>query len=100
VITLILYRPGLTRSALAEASGLSKATVSNVVAELLDEGILHEHDGGGRLLRNRTLWLNRNAGCAIGIVLSPRRCQAVRVDMEMNVIQRSERVLAKPWWMT
>jgi predicted NBD/HSP70 family sugar kinase len=93
VLTLILYRPGLTRTELAEACGLSAATVSSLVAELLDEGILREHDSGGRLQRNRTLWLNRNAGCAVGIELSPRHCRAVLVDMEMNVARRTERAL-------
>ncbi|MEN6479031.1 MAG: ROK family transcriptional regulator [Anaerolineales bacterium] len=93
VLTLILYRPGLTRTALAEACGLSNATVSSLVAELLEEGVLHEHDEGGRLQRNRTLWLNRNAGCAIGIELSPRHCRAVLADMEMNVVSRVERAL-------
>jgi len=93
VLALILHHPGLTRTELAEACGLSTATVSSLVAELLEGGILHEHDSGGGVPRNRTLWLNRHAGCAIGIELSPRHCRAVLVDMELNVAKRVERAL-------
>ncbi len=92
IISLVRRRPRVTRADLSRRTGLSKGTVSNLVAELLSEGVLSEESGSGRR-RNAGLWLNGRAGLAVGIELSPDECRAVVTDMEMNALQRLQRPL-------
>lgn len=92
IISLIRRRPGSTRTELARLSGLSKGTISNHVAELLDEGMLYEDQSGGRQ-RNIGLRLNRDAGRAIGVELWPGECRGVLTDMAMHSLKHAERQL-------
>ena len=80
VIFLIRRQPGLTRADLSRLSGLSKATVSNHVGELLEAGLLYEDHGNGSHPRKAGLRLNRAAGIALGIELSPEECRGVVTD--------------------
>ena len=70
LILLIRRQPGLTRTDLSRLTGLSKGAISNHVTELLAEGLLYEKDGMADRQRNSALWLNRNAGYAVGIELA------------------------------
>ena len=96
LISLIRRRPGLTRTALSLASGLSKATVSTLVAELLAEGFLFEDDAEGSRQRNTNLYLNRKAGVAVGIELSAEECRGVLTDMSINTLKHVQRPLGSP----
>ena len=93
IISLIRRNPGLTRSQLSLRSGLVKGTISSLTAELLAEGFLREEDPGGRV-RNTRLWLNRDAGVAVGIELSPDECRGVLTDMEIRTLRHVQRPLS------
>jgi len=93
VIFLIRRQPGLTRADLSRLSGLSKATVSNHVGELLEAGLLYEDHGNGSHPRKAGLRLNRDAGIAVGIELSPEECRGVVTDTGIRPLRRAQRRL-------
>jgi glucokinase-like ROK family protein len=94
IVSLIRRRPGLSRTELSRLTQLSKGTISKLVAELLEEGFLYEHHGERKRQRNTGLYLNRNAGLAVGLELSPGECRGMLTDMEINPLRRVQRSLA------
>jgi glucokinase-like ROK family protein len=78
----------ISRSKLAELVPVSRATVSSVVAELLEAGVLEEvgegqSTGGRRPVR---LQYRPDSKRALGLVLFDNRIQAVLTDMEGNPV--------------
>ncbi len=94
VLFLVRRQPGLTRANISRRTGLSKATVSNHVAELLQAGLLYEDQGNGSRVRNTGLRLNREAGLALGIELSPDECRGVLTDAAIRPLRRVRRRLS------
>jgi predicted NBD/HSP70 family sugar kinase len=81
-----------TRADIAAASGLSRATVSGLVAELLDAGLVAERkeDGAGRTGRPPVLLaLDPSAGAAVGIDFGHRHLRVAVADLAAQV--RAER---------
>ena len=69
----ILWREGpQARARIAQMTGFSRASVTNIADELIDRGLLVEQasERGKRGQPSRPLALNRNAGYAIGINFS------------------------------
>jgi predicted NBD/HSP70 family sugar kinase len=93
LILSIRRLPGLTRTDLSRLTGLSKGAVSNHVAELLADGLLYEKDGAADRQRNSALWLNRNAGYAVGIELAADQCRGVLTDAEIRPLKQAQRPL-------
>ncbi len=93
LILLIRRQPGLTRTDLSRLTGLSKGAISNHVTELLAEGLLYEKDGMADRQRNSALWLNRNAGYAVGIELAADECRGVLTDAEIRPLKQRQRRL-------
>jgi predicted NBD/HSP70 family sugar kinase len=93
VLFLVRRQPGLTRADLSRLTGLSKATVSNHVAELLEASLLYEDQKGGSRMRNTGLHLNRDAGLALGIELSPDECRGVLSDAGIRPLRKVQRRL-------
>lgn len=91
IISLIRRQPGLTRAKLSRITGLSKGTISNHVAELLQEGLLYETDSRQTRRRKIGLRLSRNAGLAIGIELAPGEIRGVMTDIGIRPLKRSQR---------
>src|SRR5829696_3096429 len=79
------------RAAIAAASGLSRATVSSLVAELTDAGILLERrDPSHRTGRPPTvLALDPGAGAALGVDFGHRHLRVALADLNADV--RAER---------
>jgi predicted NBD/HSP70 family sugar kinase len=83
--TLFLQGEG-SRAALAAATGLSAASMTNVVGELVDEGLVieagvEESDGG----RPRTLVrINPGFGAVIGVDVGETRTRVEAFDMSMG----------------
>ena len=79
-----------TRINISRALSLDKSTVSSVVNELIDRGmILEKEEGnsgphGGR--RPIHITLNKLYGCVLGIEFRPEFYSAVLLDMEGNII--------------
>jgi glucokinase-like ROK family protein len=88
IISLIRTQPGLTRTDISKQSGLSKGTISKHVEELLNEGLLYEKSPGESRQRNTKLWLNRNAGYAVGLELSVDGCRGILTDMELKILKQ------------
>ncbi len=93
-----LYFDGpLSRQELGPATGLSSGSISNVVAELVAEGVLEEagivdSDGG----RPRTLLRVAPAGgLLIGIDIGETRVRVELFDLSLTELARTERLLAQ-----
>ncbi|MFJ9577282.1 ROK family protein [Streptomyces sp. NPDC101191] len=92
-----LYFDGPTsRLALGPATGLSSGSVSNVVGELVAEGLVEEagsvDSAGGR---PRTLLrISPSSGCMIGVDVGETRLRVELFDLTLTELARTERPLA------
>ncbi|TPQ15658.1 ROK family transcriptional regulator [Streptomyces sporangiiformans] len=90
VLDAVRRRSPVSRVELAEGTGLTSQTVSNVVRRLLDEGLVQEtgqapSQGG----KPRTLLsLRADAAYAVGIHLDPDSTVAVLLDLAGRVLRR------------
>ena len=78
----------ISRMDLAEVTGLSKATVTGITAELLAEGMVLEKESnasnGGR--RPVPLTLNPQGAYTVGVHLSARHVTAVLMDLQASIL--------------
>ncbi|MFF9145799.1 ROK family protein [Streptomyces sp. NPDC014861] len=92
-----LYFDGpMSRLALGPATGLSSGSISNVVAELVAEGLVEEagsvDSAGGR---PRTLLrIAPGSGCMIGVDIGETRVRIELFDLALTELARTERPLA------
>ncbi|MFI1718847.1 ROK family protein [Streptomyces sp. NPDC053513] len=92
-----LYFDGpMSRFSLGPATGLSSGSVSNVVAELVAEGLVEEagsvDSAGGR---PRTLLrITPGSGCMIGVDVGETRIRIELFDLALTELARTERPLA------
>jgi predicted NBD/HSP70 family sugar kinase len=81
----------MSRVELAQATGLSAQTISNVTRRLLDGGLVREAgkrvDGPGK--PRTMLQLDPHGGYALGAHLDPAVITCVLLDLEGNVVARS-----------
>ncbi|GAA1604262.1 ROK family protein [Kribbella hippodromi] len=81
----------LSRTELAKRTGLSLPTVSEIVAELLQRGVVEEREtalsGGGR--KPVLLALKADAGFVIGIKVTETRVIGVRTDLNAGIVARA-----------
>lgn len=91
VLKTLWQRPGLSRSELARELGLAKSTVSVVVAELLEEELLHEgEEVPGRVGRpSRALELDREKNLVLAWEISVDYL-AVRLQNLMGEVRRGQ----------
>ncbi|WP_406063468.1 ROK family protein [Streptomyces sp. NBC_01077] len=92
-----LYFDGpMSRFSLGPATGLSSGSISNVVAELVAEGLVEEagsvDSAGGR---PRTLLrVSPGSGCMIGVDVGETRVRIELFDLTLTELARTERPLA------
>ncbi|MEU8882587.1 MULTISPECIES: ROK family transcriptional regulator [Streptomyces] len=92
-----LYFDGpMSRLMLGPATGLSSGSISNVVAELVTEGLVEEagsvDSAGGR---PRTLLrIAPDSGCMIGVDIGETRVRIELFDLALTELARTERPLA------
>ena len=93
-LVLNLIKAGPTsRAEIAEETGLSPATVSNLTFELIEEGLVHE-TGVVETSRGRPpvlLRINSQARYVVGVKVMPHSLVAVVTDLDANVV--AERTL-------
>jgi predicted NBD/HSP70 family sugar kinase len=94
VIDTLRTRGGLTRSALARETGLSRTTISTLLAELIEKGLVSE-DGSGGSPRTAgrpatVVRLDHTAGAAVSIDVGARHVAVAVGDL-------GHRVLAEHW---
>lgn len=88
VLNLIKSVGPVSRKEIADRSGLSPATVSNLTAELIADGLVHEM-GTGETARGRPpvlLRLNNRAGFVVGVKLMSGSLASVVTDLDATVL--------------
>lgn len=90
VLDLIRARGPISRRDLAEATGLTQATMSTVVRQLLDDGLVHEtgrrESKGGRPLV--LLDINPVSRFAVGVQLGAESITYITIDLGGGVVGR------------
>lgn len=100
VLALLQEHGALTRADIARRSGLSRATVSGLVAQLLREGFIREigsagDERSGKVGRPGTLLtLDPMSGAAVGIDVDHDCLRVVVADRSHTVLAEAERPLA------
>jgi predicted NBD/HSP70 family sugar kinase len=88
VLDTVRHAPdGVSRAAIASATGLTAQTVSNLVTRLVDDGLVREHgaETGTRGAPGRLLRLVPTGASAVGVHLDPARVTVVLLDLEGSV---------------
>ncbi len=96
VLQCLYFDGPLSRFSLGPATGLSSGSISNVVAELVAEGLVEEagsvDSAGGR---PRTLLrISPGSGCMIGVDVGETRIRIELFDLTLTELARTERPLA------
>ncbi len=90
ILRLIHRHGGLARNDLAVALGLSRASVTYLVNELMDDGLVAEGgspESEGKVGRRKTLLhIVPGAGCVLGLGVDFERLQAVLTDLSGAVL--------------
>lgn len=98
VLDVIRRQRPISRAAIAQKTGLTKATVSNQVQTLIDSHLVREigigDSSGGR--KPVLLTFNPRAGWAIGIDLGVHALLAVLTDLDGTILERREVPLTDP----
>ncbi|MCB0872002.1 MAG: ROK family transcriptional regulator [Thermoleophilia bacterium] len=95
IVTALRSEGSLSRPELARLTGLSRSTVSTVVAELIDDGLVREGTASaGRGRPAAQLILDPRAGFALAIDLAPGRIAVALAGVDHEIISR--RALAAP----
>ncbi|MGA5409700.1 ROK family protein [Streptomyces lavendulocolor] len=95
VLQCLYFDGPLSRFSLGPATGLSSGSISNVVAELVAEGLVEEagsvDSAGGR---PRTLLrISPGSGCMIGVDVGETRVRIELFDLTLTELARTERPL-------
>lgn len=86
----------MSRAKIAASLGLTRATVSNIVSDLLGAGLVTEteYDGGGAGRPGLLLDLNPNSGSMVAVDLDIDRVTVILFSMGQEVLWRSVLALA------
>jgi predicted NBD/HSP70 family sugar kinase len=95
----LLRREGtLSRVELAQATGLSGAAVTMLIAELIEEGLINEglqqKSSGGR--RPISLQIDYTSRLSIGVKIMSRSIEAVLTDLATNPIRATSVAISEP----
>jgi hypothetical protein len=93
---LRLHAP-LSRADLAKRIGLNRSTVSSIVTQLLDAGLIHETDRQTDKLGRPglSLAINPEGGCAVGVEIDSAGVRVVLTDFTAQCVWRRT-VLMEP----
>ncbi|MER6916425.1 ROK family transcriptional regulator [Streptomyces sp. NPDC000594] len=94
VVRAVRMAGALTQAEIARTTGLSAATVSNIVRELKESGTVEvtPTSAGGR--RARSISLSGDAGLVIGVDLGPDRLRVALADLAHRVLAEETEELA------
>jgi predicted NBD/HSP70 family sugar kinase len=90
LVSLLRERGPMTQAELARASELSPATVSSIVRDLRDEGLLEDGQAAGR---GTALEMSRSAGVAVGIDFGHSHVRVAVADLAHTILAEDERDL-------
>jgi predicted NBD/HSP70 family sugar kinase len=95
VLELLQKHSPISRASVAKMTGLTKATVSTLVAELIEEHLLFEigtgESSGGR--KPVMLVFRQDAGYAVGVDLGVNYIHAVLTDLKGEIVQEKRTAL-------
>lgn len=95
IVDAVKRHGGLTQVELAGATGLSPATVSNIVKELSSSGVLHTTPSTRSGRRAQHVTLARALGLVAGIHFSTRHLRVALADVAHTVVAEHHLPLAK-----
>ena len=88
----------ISRAQIAKETSLTPPTVSSIVKELMEQGLVREsslgHSSGGR--KPTMLHINTSAFYVIGIDAGPETIKGVLTDLSGQILQRTSSHLKKP----
>jgi predicted NBD/HSP70 family sugar kinase len=82
VVDALRLHGAMAQAELVRTTGLASATVSNIVAELRDAGMLERRDGSARA----PLFFSQRAGLVVGMDLDHRRLRVILADQSHTVL--------------
>jgi N-acetylglucosamine repressor len=89
ILGMIHDRGPIARTDIADATGLSPATVTGITAEFIGQGLIFEQEPGistgGR--PPVLLSINRDAGCVVGIKLTEQQIIATLTDLGAQMLE-------------
>jgi predicted NBD/HSP70 family sugar kinase len=88
VLDTIRSHGALSRTEVAARTDLSQATVSGIVGEMIDAGLLYEQSTGVSTGGRRPIYVafNERAAYAVGVKLTERTAVAVLTDLNASVV--------------
>ena len=95
IVDAVKYHGGLTQVELAAVTGLSPATVSNIVKELSSSGLLHTTPTSRSGRRALHVTLAHGVGLVVGLQISNTRMRLVLADVGHQVIAERSMPLAR-----
>ena len=95
IVDAIKKHGGLTQVELAGATGLSPATVSNIVKELATSGVLHTAQSIRSGRRAQHVTLAHALGLVVGVHFSTRHLRVALADVANTVVAENHMPLAK-----
>lgn len=89
VLETIIHRNSISRAALSKELGLTKATISTIVQDLIDRHLVIEIGSDNTELGRKPILLtyNNHAGYALCIDIQADRCRALLSDLEAQAIK-------------
>ncbi|MFC0414553.1 ROK family transcriptional regulator [Cytobacillus solani] len=98
VLNKIRLSEPISRAQIAKETSLTPPTVSSIVKELIDQGLVREsmlgHSSGGR--KPTMLHIHTNAFYVIGIDAGPEKVECILTDLTGKIIERTSSLLSKP----
>jgi predicted NBD/HSP70 family sugar kinase len=95
VLGLVRDQGPISRTDIAERADLSPATITDITAVLIEQGLIYEHEAGvstgGR--RPILLALNRQAGLVLGAKLTDREIVSALIDLDAEIVDRQTAAL-------
>ncbi|AVR00412.1 sugar kinase [Oceanobacillus iheyensis] len=98
ILNKVRTAESISRAQIAKETKLTPPTVSSIVKELLEEGIIREsslgESQGGR--KPTMLHINLDAFYVIGVDAGPQRVTSILTDLAGNIIHRADKHLFTP----
>src|SRR5258708_197488 len=96
VLNLIRKYEPISRREIADRTGLSFQTVTNITQNLLRSGVIQEglELRGNGVRQSRSVQINPNAAYAVGIHIDRAKLRLVVINFKANVLWREEILLA------
>lgn len=97
ILNKIRLSEPISRAQIAKETRLTPPTVSSIVKELIEQGIVRESalgdSSGGR--RPTMLHINTNAFYVIGVDVGPKRVKCILADLSGQILERTESLLSR-----